>query len=556
MSIASEIERIKAGKESIRLALSEKTETVVSETLKLEEYAPLITSIETQGEYQSKSAVPSTEQQNIYPDVGYDALSNVLIEATPLEERIINPNQSGVEATPSGNNIGFSKVTVVGDSNLVAGNIKSGTTIFGVTGSFKGEEGAGEDYTKLGTTVTVQARNSFTKGQIFIGEKNPNSNFGLVIESYASKGLPSTAWRATVISEDGSVLIPYHYTMTNSLATSATSFNAYMLNEEGMYQAVTVTHPQAWKDVGHATLQGSKWFIKQDGSVLGCISNGGFYIIDVNKKNMTTEASFISEIKNRTGISIAGFSDGEITGYNAVPVFIKDYIFMDANISYNNGASNIYCLIALKYSTTSKTLTFQSIVAQGTAYAIVGVQQKNVGYIEDGRVILGVNRNDMFYVLSFGSTITIEKEFEASGTINSISKNGKYCVIVNRGYEINIESGTLTQKTIVNTAYMDSTGKYFQYGSAVYDVTTGNQLYSGADTPLTPYFEIADGECYFSVSNKIYLGYSDVQYYISNTQAYIETADRIYGIVPKDMAMEEKGTAQALFNTFTLETTE
>ena len=75
------------------------------------------------------------------------------------------------------------------------------------------------------------------------------------------------------------------------------------------------------------------------------------------------------------------------------------------------------------------------------------------------------------------------------------------------------------------------------------------------------YFELVEG--YYMCQNAVtggayrgYMGYSDVQYFISNTQAYIETADRIYGIVPKDMAMEEKGTAQNLFNTYGLTTEE
>ena len=55
---------------------------------------------------QTKTATPSTSSQSVTPDDGYD---------------------------------GLSEVTVAGDSNLVASNIKSGVNIFGVNGSYSGQ---------------------------------------------------------------------------------------------------------------------------------------------------------------------------------------------------------------------------------------------------------------------------------------------------------------------------------------------------------------------------------------------------------------------------------
>lgn len=61
---------------------------------------------------QAKQTTPSKSQQIILPDDGYDGLSEVDINATPLETRTVNPSTSSQIITPSSSSIGFSSVTV------------------------------------------------------------------------------------------------------------------------------------------------------------------------------------------------------------------------------------------------------------------------------------------------------------------------------------------------------------------------------------------------------------------------------------------------------------
>lgn len=132
---------------------------------------------------QTKSVSPSTSEQTIRPDSGYDGLSSVTVKAMPtaaLSAPTISVDSAGkitakVEQAAAGYVTTGSKSatkqlttkgaatitpgtsdqtiasgqyltgaqTVKGDANLVAGNIKSGVSIFGVAGSFEGSGGGG-----------------------------------------------------------------------------------------------------------------------------------------------------------------------------------------------------------------------------------------------------------------------------------------------------------------------------------------------------------------------------------------------------------------------------
>lgn len=146
MSVQSEITRIGNAKTAIKTAIEGKGVTVPSGT-KLDGMALLIESI-SEPTLQEKTVTPSASAQAVTPDTGYD---------------------------------GLSKVTVSGDANLVADNIKSGTSIFGVAGSYEGatpieisndadmnavltSENVGKVYKFTGTSDT------YTNGDLYVVE--------------------------------------------------------------------------------------------------------------------------------------------------------------------------------------------------------------------------------------------------------------------------------------------------------------------------------------------------------------------------------------------------
>lgn len=136
---------------------------------------------------QEKTVTPSASAQSITPDTGYDGLSKVTVNAMPTATQAtpsITVSSAGVITASATQSAGYvaagtksatkqlttqaaktvtpstanqtavaigryttGAVTVKGDANLVAGNIKSGTTIFGVTGTYEGSGGGSSDGT-------------------------------------------------------------------------------------------------------------------------------------------------------------------------------------------------------------------------------------------------------------------------------------------------------------------------------------------------------------------------------------------------------------------------
>ena len=87
----------------VNIANSVRTKLGVTDSYYVSDLSGAIDSIALTPTLQEKTVTPSTSMQSITADNGYD---------------------------------GLSKVTVNGDADLIANNIKSGTNIFGVTGTY------------------------------------------------------------------------------------------------------------------------------------------------------------------------------------------------------------------------------------------------------------------------------------------------------------------------------------------------------------------------------------------------------------------------------------
>lgn len=200
MSVQTEIDRISTAVQNAHLKVIEKGGTSAAPYL----VANLPDAIDTipeatEPKLQAKTATPSETAQTVKPDSGYDGLSQVSVGAisktyvgsgvTKQAAKTITPSTSSQTAvtsgvyttgavtvaaipstyvkptatkaattyTPSTSNQTIAAgtycsgaQTIKGDSNLVAGNIKSGVSIFGVAGTMT----AGEDVTAETNTYT------------------------------------------------------------------------------------------------------------------------------------------------------------------------------------------------------------------------------------------------------------------------------------------------------------------------------------------------------------------------------------------------------------------
>lgn len=201
MSVQTEIDRISTAVQNAHLKVIEKGGTSAAPYL----VANLADAIDTIPEaaapkLQAKTATPSETAQTVKPDSGYDGLSQVSVGAisktyvgsgvTKQAAKTITPSTSSQTAvaknvyttgavtvgaipstyvkptatkaattyTPSTSNQTIAAgtycsgtQTIKGDANLVAGNIKSGVSIFGVAGSYEGSGGGSG-----GGTCTVE----------------------------------------------------------------------------------------------------------------------------------------------------------------------------------------------------------------------------------------------------------------------------------------------------------------------------------------------------------------------------------------------------------------
>lgn len=86
---------------------------------------------------ESLYVTPEREEITKYPGDGVDGFNEVIVAGVNLQDKEATPSATETTVEPDNAYVGLGRVTILGDSNLIAENIKEGISIFGISGTLK-----------------------------------------------------------------------------------------------------------------------------------------------------------------------------------------------------------------------------------------------------------------------------------------------------------------------------------------------------------------------------------------------------------------------------------
>lgn len=427
----------------------------------------------------------------------------------PTQEKTVTPTAAGLVVTPDAGKL-INKVTVNGDSDLVAGNIKKGVDIFGVTGTLKPSAPNGTSWTKSNIT-----------GNFEDGVYNANGMWVTANATGIYYSLDGKSWMQSNITSIPGQYLPVIYTIIykagiwvinsrngiyystdgkNWTQSNLTSDNLDLKFANGIWLATSnnngyesgIYYSTDGKTWTQSNLTSGGFFIYEDvnGVFVASGSNGVYYSLDGKswmQSNITTSSGF-EDIYCVNGLWLASGRNGiyySTDGKTWVQSNITDNIYDYSKISYSKGVWVISCNSSyIYYSTDGKNwtkLTFSGkwhtmyIEATGTWL----MYSSYIGY-----------RNGIYYSLD-GKTWT-QSSLTSGFFYNFLYEDGVIVAVGGFGYSTytsgiyySTDGGiTWTQSNCMNTE--------------VRTVTNANGIWLAYDRGF------GAGELYYSVDGKVW----------------------------------------------------
>ena len=509
MSIADQITRLKNAKESIKTSVANKG-TVIPENTTLDQYPEYIDQIQTAGNYQAKTVTPTANGVTVNPDAGYDALSSVTVNGDSnliadnvkkgvtifdvtgtlesggqYQEKTVTPTANGQTVMPDAGYDALSRVNIYGDEDLVPNNIKEGVSIFGVAGTYSG---GGYDLNLIGYDLDIEAGTTITKGQRIVATKNTSATGKTVATSSSGANLGA-------LSLDESIGF-----LANTSFADGAQLVAYGIDELGVYEPIATGTVSGIAD---AKAKYSNGILPNSGRISSTnIDSDGSHIVTYVTESSSGKFNggtlIIGKInKSSNSISFTNVDISDIIFENYAPaggVYLGAKLDKLTAMVVHDGHVFISCYASpIKVSdglvntdTTLHAFLIGKLTSNGM---IITYKEAFVGNISPvGQVVTRENGN---YLINFDGSMIAEAtendilkraSFKTSLSVYNFSKNGKYVGTNSGTNAIRVINDDLSLRTICTTS---SNYQTYPSDDGAYFITGRNNGLRSATDPNT-----------------------------------------------------------------------
>lgn len=298
---------------------------------------------------QTKTVTPTTSQQNVTPDSGYDGLSRVTVNAISTETKSVTPSASAQTITPSSGKY-LTSVSVAGDARLIAANIKKGVTIFGITGTYEGT-GGGSGSSNANISTLEKTLTAAASSIQFTGLAGEPTSFAVISESDLATG--ASPYKTADVVFDGTNVFGQYITNTNN-AQMTYSASAFTKSYSGGTLTITGsgTNFQANKYLLIYTYGGST------SDVLTKTATVGSGATSISFTGLTAQPRYFSCI-------LKGGNIGTASGYTRAQIVVSDG---ESISGLQMGSGSQYSSTAWTANYANGTLTLSSASASNGGY--------------------------------------------------------------------------------------------------------------------------------------------------------------------------------------------
>lgn len=470
--------------------------------------------------------------------------------------------------------------TNTNDATATASDVAKGKTAYAKGSKLIGtaEFGGGVDLDSLGSKVSVEAQESVSVGDRFVGEANTSGVASQIVST-------SIGVTFDTISDDNSVGI-----VNQTLSEGNNQLKIYFLNDDGAYEPKVFEINQSKIDSA-ITYLGTKTLainphINEDGTLACCViinsAKCSVIILSIGKSSKTLDFGVINNPSIDYFPTAAGYTynnDWHITAGGTFFVSndylcLQGYTILGTRIQDSTGTStSVSAYVKIWFRCGTNTLT------QNSCNATNNYDQYKTRTYSNGVVLVA------YFNTNSGNIIRIDKYIDSGGSL-TFSLSGIFSVVVSGGssYVVNIwmskngkylgvkrEAGTYRRSTyflsldietmeikqilLVNSDYNvvpTDSGTLWWYSKSpagIYELDNGTITlkYSGGALPTNGKLDIdrwISGSTAYNVSPS-----SNASYLIKKMNVMTTESGKIYGVCNENIATGFTGTAIKMFST-------